>query len=1216
MQVGSWRFELAGRGMRGTLALSILFLAAASPLPGAVVFSEIMYNPSHGGDFEYIEVHSTGGGAVDLSGWVIRIGIDFTFPPGTSLADGGTLVVARSRERLLEAYPGLSPRSVLGDYTGALSNAGDRLELMDSAGTVVEALDYGDESPWEFTPDGLGASLERRCFTSPPDVPENWRASPVPPTEEAFGGSPGSVADGDDCPPAPRSRPRLFISEIMYHPVLEESLENEHEFIEIHNATGEAVALAGWRVLGGVSYTFPEGASIAAGGYRVVARNREALAEVEAYGLNAADLLGGTTRTLDNGGETIVLVDALGQGVDVVSYDDDFPWPVAADSLGAGESWLPRELLPLEAHRHMGYSLERVSFDTPSSEIANWVVSPLDGATPGRPNAGARAAPLPAVSAMLLQALEDGEDPRIRAGQEVVLQVAFTPEAPSGAVEVRYFVDDIQAEGEAVVAAPMFDDGANGGDLIAGDGIYTATLPAQEDNAIVRYQVRADRGAGVEQVSPRPSHPNPWHAYFVSPVIDTETRTYQLFIAPRSWAQLWINVTPGRAGGCSANARWNLKERAILVHDGNVHDIRVRYQGSRWNRTNGRDVRGWRFPRPTSGPVRALSWRFSFPRYNQLGGRSVVILNKLTQSCPGYNAPVGFKLFELANLPASRTRFVRLHVNGGYFHYMNEYERPGEEMMRRYHREMAEKFPDLPRERVGHLHKSAGCTCDEGPYGWGDFRLLPQRCGFSEERRYAATYDRKTHEWADYSEFRRMVNALHQARRDRTEREFFAEFFDIDLLLNYTAIINWSVPFDDMFQNFFIYQRRSDGKWLFAPWDLDLNFGEWQGPNSSIFMGARGDPSNRSGWWNYLKDSFLKSYRTEYEDRLLLLNNTLLHPDRIAELVDAVTEQLNPAEAAQSPAGTACSFAGRPGTFKSFAVRRFAVVNEAITGARIDAGADLTAFVGQVAQFDARNSRPEPGPEVNYVWDNGMEGNFPTFVFEEPGTFEVTLSVRIRGVDFTDSVTVTVLPLPERAFVESGGQVVFEAESPFTVVPHGEEIAMWTRDNQVEGFSGDGYMEATASRRRTFLSRYRSNSPEMLYSIDFENPGTYHVWIRAFVRASSADTLHVALNGAERPSRQAHQFEADDTAYRWSGESRREGRQVVEVTEAGVQYLSIWIRESGTIVDKILLTRDPDLVPDGLGPDVSATRPVGGEPEPFVRGDLDGSGRVTISDAV
>ncbi len=60
-------------------------------------------------------------------------------------------------------------------------------------------------------------------------------------------------------PDANRPKSPVLISEIMYHPVLEESLVDEHEFLEIHNRTGSPVALDGWQVAGSVKFTFPPG---------------------------------------------------------------------------------------------------------------------------------------------------------------------------------------------------------------------------------------------------------------------------------------------------------------------------------------------------------------------------------------------------------------------------------------------------------------------------------------------------------------------------------------------------------------------------------------------------------------------------------------------------------------------------------------------------------------------------------------------------------------------------------------------------------------------------------------------------------------------------------------------------------------------------------------------------------------------------------------------
>jgi hypothetical protein len=130
-----------------------------------------------------------------------------------------------------------------------------------------------------------------------------------------------------------------------------------------------------------------------------------------------------------------------------------------------------------------------------------------------------------------------------------------------------------------------------------------------------------------------------------------------------------------------------------------------------------------------------------------------------------------------------------------------------------------------------------------------------------------------------------------------------------------------------MFQNYFLYQRRSDGKWLFIPWDLDQNFGTWKGANASAFVGEEGDPDNRSGWWNYFKDSFFRAYRPEFLARLKQLNTTTLAASHVATLVDAALATASVSEAQAAPAGLSCDFQSGADAFKSFATSRNQVVD-------------------------------------------------------------------------------------------------------------------------------------------------------------------------------------------------------------------------------------------------------------------------------------------------
>jgi len=713
----------------------------------------------------------------------------------------------------------------------------------------------------------------------------------------------------------------VAISEVMYHPVLEESFEDHHEFVELHNHGTAAVDLGGFALRGGVELSLPAGVMLPPDGYLVVAKDAEALRTVPGYMLDQATVIGDYAGELDNGGETIELFDAAGALVDRVTYDDDFPWPHAADALGAGESWLAAELLPLEGHRARGHSLERVRSDLDGTSVANWVPSPLDGATPGRPNAGA-AQTLPAVViGYNTTTLLGGAT--ITASDAVALTLTLGGAPPPAGLAVEFFVDDVARGDEARSIVMPVDDGT-GADSAAGDGQYAVELPSQSENSIVRFRVLLDSGAGPEPISPRPTDPYEFHAYFVDPGVETDTALHHLFVDPARWTQLWDNLGDGRVNGCEPSPTWNERQPAVLAHGGRVYDVQVRYQGSRWNRTNGRVVRNWSHPgpdRPT--PPMALSWRIAFPRYQRLDDKKAITINKLTQSCPGLTTAVGMALFDAVDTPTPETRYARLHINGGYFHYGLEVERPGDTMLARYHERLAARTGQA-RQPIGHLFKSAGCNCDEGPYGWGDGRQLDEHCGYSAYDRYVSTYGRKTHEWASHDALIALIDGLHAARAEGPDalRAYLTAQFDVELTLGYLAVINWSAPFDDMFQNHFLYQRR-DGRWMFAPWDLDRNFGGHLAADGSFYIGEQGDRDNRSGWWNYFKDSFLDVYRDEFTARLRTLSEGPLHPDRVGAIVDEVAGSMNILEAEAAPAGTDCDFRGAADDFKAFATRRY-----------------------------------------------------------------------------------------------------------------------------------------------------------------------------------------------------------------------------------------------------------------------------------------------------
>jgi hypothetical protein len=279
-----------------------------------------------------------------------------------------------------------------------------------------------------------------------------------------------------------------------------------------------------------------------------------------------------------------------------------------------------------------------------------------------------------------------------------------------------------------------------------------------------------------------------------------------------------------------------------------------------------------------------------------------VILHKLTQSCHGFNTLVGNALFVRAGVPAAAAQHVRLYINGAYYHYMLRLEHIDEDFIQRV----------FPKEDIGDLFKSVGGRWDEGPYGYSDERVLEEYCGYSVDERYAASYDRATHEdWkSGGAEVRALIEELAAAREGGVPaiRAFFERTFAMEAVHSYMAVINWMVAWDDQYHNHFLYRRASDGRWMLFPTDMDNVMGGAAPslPDASFFAGQWNVRSNRNEYWNHLKDAYLRAFREEFIERVKALDRTVLDPNAISALVDEVTDAYRADEALASPAGVSC----------------------------------------------------------------------------------------------------------------------------------------------------------------------------------------------------------------------------------------------------------------------------------------------------------------------
>lgn len=220
--------------------------------------TEIMYNPIGGDGFEFVEVQNVGVAPVDVS--LVRLdGVDFTFPPGTTLAAGARIVLASdlSPSSWATRYPGVIPLSY---FSGSLSNSGETLSLLDRNGNVITSVTYSDGEDWPAA-DGTGRSLECIDADGYPWLPENWRAS------LANNGTPGAANQ--------TFLPLVRINEMLARNA--GAVTNAGivaDYVELHNPGTTDVDITGWTVrangfLTGAAHFLAQ-TTIPAGGYLVV----------------------------------------------------------------------------------------------------------------------------------------------------------------------------------------------------------------------------------------------------------------------------------------------------------------------------------------------------------------------------------------------------------------------------------------------------------------------------------------------------------------------------------------------------------------------------------------------------------------------------------------------------------------------------------------------------------------------------------------------------------------------------------------------------------------------------------------------------------------------------------------------------------------------------------------------------------------------------------
>ena len=201
---------------------SVLFNNYPSLIPGPqpsnpnIDIAEAEYNPASGNqEEEYIRLHNNENTEIDISGWTLSGGVEFTFPPGTVIERNSDLYVCPDTKAFVDRA--VSPKGgefhvTSGPYSGHISNFGETLTLSDASAAVVDTFN-----------------------------------TPVDPSDAQL---------------------YLVVSEIMYHPA---DPNPDSEFLELMNISDSVTLdLTGVKFTAGINYEFPDGTMLLPGARIVV----------------------------------------------------------------------------------------------------------------------------------------------------------------------------------------------------------------------------------------------------------------------------------------------------------------------------------------------------------------------------------------------------------------------------------------------------------------------------------------------------------------------------------------------------------------------------------------------------------------------------------------------------------------------------------------------------------------------------------------------------------------------------------------------------------------------------------------------------------------------------------------------------------------------------------------------------------------------------------
>ena len=432
----------------------------------------------------------------------------------------------------------------------------------------------------------------------------------------------------------------------------------------------------------------------------------------------------------------------------------------------------------------------RASQDISSSDY-DFLTEP----TPGQPNQSALLNPGPTIS-------EVTENPPRPADSEDLLVTARIQARESGVSSVTLFY---RVNFSAEIPLAMKDDGT-GGDTVAGDGIYSALIPAAAagEGEMLRWKVRAQGGDGkistlplVLDTSGKSQSPQYYGTVIAQPSVEQG-------IPVMHWFTQDVGASHTRTG-----------TRASVYYAGKFYDNM--------------------FVRSRGGYSNSGSQKFDFNKGHPLFiNEEMPSVGEVNMNGNGTDSsyirqPNAFEFHRHSGNPGCLSFPVNMRLNGNFDRVSILIEQVDEDYLK----------------RNGYDAKN------------GELYKFTQRANYNPAFDDTSTGVGKKVGDESLASLQALVDDLKQSLATDRINSFY-DNMDVQEFINYMAIRAVQQQADDVRKNFYMYKDSGgDGRWRIFPWDLDWTWdiagahGEQRADHP--FFGTQSHPSNDgNNQWNRL----------------------------------------------------------------------------------------------------------------------------------------------------------------------------------------------------------------------------------------------------------------------------------------------------------------------------------------------------------------------------